>query len=145
MKRLIFNCVTLGFFTGFLIYPFWKNDFLITSTSDEFISILAFVFLSISFLQELCFRTSKLRTDSNKVPFVGKGWTLKSRMGFDRKLAPFYDFQDSSNQCNTTGSGRGFPKKNKAILRNFHWVLKKAGLIASLPGDPSVILWDEPF
>ncbi|MDR7129061.1 hypothetical protein J2X69_001396 [Algoriphagus sp. 4150] len=49
MKRLIFNCVMLGFSTGFLIYLFWKNDFLITSTSDEFISILAFVFLSISF------------------------------------------------------------------------------------------------
>jgi hypothetical protein len=55
MKRLIFNCVMLGFSSGFLIYLFWKNDFLITSDSDEFISMLAFVFLSISFFAGVIF------------------------------------------------------------------------------------------
>lgn len=49
MRLLILNCVLLGFSVGFLFFLLWKNEFMIMSQSSDFIAILAFVFLIISF------------------------------------------------------------------------------------------------
>ena len=55
MKLLVVHCCLLGFSIGFLFFLLWKNDFHISTQSEDFISILVYIFLSISSVAGIVF------------------------------------------------------------------------------------------
>ena len=55
MRLLVVNCVLLGFSIGFLFFLLWKNEFLLSPQSEDFIAILAFIFLAVSSVAGIVF------------------------------------------------------------------------------------------
>lgn len=55
MRLVIVNCILLGFSVAILFFLLWKNGFLISTQSKDFITILAFFFLSISSVAGIVF------------------------------------------------------------------------------------------
>ena len=50
MKWFVINLSMLGFCLGFLVFLLWRNDFRIDNDSEDFIPIISFVLLFITFI-----------------------------------------------------------------------------------------------
>ena len=55
MKLLVVYCCLLSFSIGFLFFLLWKNDFHISTQSEDFISIVVYISLSISSVAGIVF------------------------------------------------------------------------------------------
>lgn len=50
MKRLILYCALLGVGIGMLVFILYRNEFRLTTQSDDFITFVSYIFLCISFI-----------------------------------------------------------------------------------------------